>query len=108
MERSSLQLYFWELLQDQEEGVIVMSKRLQQYNSRFNLFVKDYDNYLQVIKLRTIQAANRSGDKDLVEVRIFYCVDYNLLIDDEMKSNNVKIAVQEVRALIEAIKSFGR
>ena len=48
------------------------------------------------------------GEKDLVEVKVSYCVNYNLLVDDEIKQNNVRIAVQEVKTLMDAIKSHGR
>lgn len=35
--------------------------------------------------MKTIESGTRTGDKDLVDIKMFYCVDYKLLIDDELK-----------------------
>eukprot|EP00347_Sterkiella_histriomuscorum_P018329 403345921 len=98
----------------EEDGLVIIIKSVKenqknQLFSRFkNFFNKDYDNHLQIIKLRTLEQAHRSTDKDLVEIRMFYCVDYNLLIDDELKQNNMNIAVQEVKNIMDAIRVYER
>ncbi|CDW86660.1 UNKNOWN [Stylonychia lemnae] len=99
--RFSQQLCFHHRLLE-EDGLILISRsisdeqalRLKQQPVRGGYFSKSMNLGLQI---------KSEDDETIVSYRYFYCVDYQLLYDNQLKQNNLKVAQQDVQTVIEAL-----
>jgi hypothetical protein len=56
------------------------------------------------MKIRILERKGEEGE--VIRVKYFHCVDYNLMFDTSDKTNNNRIAMQDILATINGFKNY--